>query len=119
MNDAGTGTGGELRREIEYQRGTAAGRAGREGPDGGPQLEKIVAGQARRARYRRVLRLVSGGPDHEILPLGGTMYQVGKSLPASLHNPFHYPVEARCERCMRRVVCDGYHTDWRHEEQES
>jgi hypothetical protein len=117
MNDGGTG--GELRREIEYRRGTTDGPAGGDGPDDGPGMGKIVADQARQARYRRGLRLVSRGPDHEILPLGGTAYQVGKSLPASLHNPYHYPVEARCERCMRRVVCDGYHADWRHEEPES
>jgi hypothetical protein len=80
------------------------------------QAADLAAWQAGLAADRRRLRLISQRPGHEILPLSGTMYQVGKSLPANLQNPVHYPVEARCERCHRRVVCDQFYSDWRHED---
>jgi hypothetical protein len=82
----------------------------------GQAAARLAAGQPRQAGDRRKVRLTRQEPGHDILPLSGAVYQVGKSLPASLDNPVHYPVEARCQRCPGQVLCDQSDSDWRHEE---
>ena len=62
-----------------------------------------------------------GGPrGHEIVPAPGSAYSVGPSRagnPADLRNALHYPVEAVCGACGRRVVCDDWLLGkWRHED---
>ena len=68
--------------------------------------------------------LAVAGPDHEIIPAVDSAYVIGPEFagrPANLRNPFHYPVEAVCSACGRRIVCErmlliGPEGDWRHED---
>lgn len=57
---------------------------------------------------------------HEVVPQPGTVYSVGPAnaaCPASLLNALHYPVEAVCMACGKRIVCDRMVLGrWRHEE---
>jgi len=61
--------------------------------------------------------------DHEIVPVVGSAYTIGPEWAgrvADLRDARHYPVEAVCATCTRRVVClrllSGPDGEWRHEE---
>lgn len=56
-----------------------------------------------------------------IAPVPGSAYFVGPDWagrPADLGNDLHYPVEALCRRCGRRIVRDAARGAWGHEDRE-
>lgn len=63
-----------------------------------------------------------GAPEdeHAIEPLPGTAYSVGPynaGREADLQNPMHYPVEAVCRGCKKRIVTERYAAaGWEHQE---
>lgn len=83
--------------------------------DGPHTVRRDTAGQlaaAMRARF--------GEPDeHEAAPEPDTIYSVGPyngTNRANLRNALHYPVEAMCLTCHKRIVCDRMVAcDWKHE----
>lgn len=53
-----------------------------------------------------------------MVPVKGTARSTGGSnagRAASLLNPLHYPVEARC-RCGQPIRAEGFYSDWQHTE---
>jgi hypothetical protein len=60
-----------------------------------------------------VVHVVTNG--HDITPKPGSVRSVRTGEPADLKNPLHYPVEALCLVCDKKVRNERFYlSEWRH-----